>query len=181
LSRNVQQIALFLSDPMARLPSFPRMGPSEYAYPVAVKTGTSSNYRDAWAVAWSQRYIVGVWVGDPSCRPMNRLSGFNSAAALAQDVMNRLHRDDMDGLRDLSFPPPRGFRQVRVCALTGCIRRIITPAFHRLQILRPAFLCFCALWAERRLHLLVRALRDTSIRLCLRLHRHIVRILGVAQ
>src|SRR5205823_3658591 len=40
-------VTLFLSDPMARLPTFPRMGPSEYPFPVAVKTGTSSRYRDA--------------------------------------------------------------------------------------------------------------------------------------
>src|SRR5206468_651675 len=33
-------VTLFLADPMARLPTFPRMGPSEYPFPVAVKTGT---------------------------------------------------------------------------------------------------------------------------------------------
>ena len=36
-----RQISMFLSDPMARLPSFPRMGWNEYPFPVAVKTGTS--------------------------------------------------------------------------------------------------------------------------------------------
>jgi penicillin-binding protein 1C len=42
---------LFLSDPQARLPSFPRMGALEMPFAVAVKTGTSSRFRDAWAVA----------------------------------------------------------------------------------------------------------------------------------
>jgi len=114
-----RQIALFLSDPQARLPTFPRMGAEEYRFPVAVKTGTSTSFRDAWAVAWSSRYLVGVWVGHPAFRPMNRLSGYLSAAELAQQVLSVLHREQMDGFEDLSFPPPRGYRPVRVCALTG--------------------------------------------------------------
>jgi penicillin-binding protein 1C len=115
----VRQVSLFLSDPMARLPTFPRMGWSEYPFPVAVKTGTSSDYRDAWAVGYSPRYVVGVWVGHPDYRPMNRLSGYRAAARLVQKVMRFLHRDQTDGLDDLSFPPPRGYRPLRVCTLTG--------------------------------------------------------------
>jgi len=114
-----RQIALYLSDPLARLPTFPRMGAEEYRFPVAVKTGTSTSFRDAWAVAWSTKYLVGVWVGHPAFRPMNRLSGYLSAAELVQRVLSVLQRDQMDGLEDLSFPPPRGYRPVRVCALTG--------------------------------------------------------------
>lgn len=114
-----RQITLFLSDPLARLPTFPRMGAEEYRFPVAVKTGTSTAFRDAWAVAWSNRYLVGAWVGHPAFRPMNRLSGYLSAADLVQQVLQVLHRDQMDGFADLSFPPPRGYRPARVCALTG--------------------------------------------------------------
>ncbi len=112
-------VTLFLSDPQARLPTFPRMGTAEYRFPVAVKTGTSTNFHDAWAVAWSSRYLVGVWVGHPDFRPMNRLSGYLSAAELVQRVLLVLHRDQSDGLDDLSFPPPRGWQPERVCALTG--------------------------------------------------------------
>jgi penicillin-binding protein 1C len=129
-------VTLFLSDPMARLPSFARMGSVEYPFPVAVKTGTSSRFRDAWAVAYSTRYLVGAWVGDPDFRSMNRLTGYASAAELVQRVLLRLHRDQADGLEDLSFPAPRGFRPLRLCALTG---RQATPACERvfLEWLRP--------------------------------------------
>jgi len=112
-------VTLFLSDPQARLPTFPRMGTAEYRFPVAVKTGTSTNFHDAWAVAWSSRYLVGVWVGHPDFRPMNHLSGYLSAAELVQKVLLVLHRDQADGLDDLTFPPPRGWQPARVCALTG--------------------------------------------------------------
>lgn len=113
------EIALWLSDPMARLPSFPRMGATEYPFPVAVKTGTSPDYRDSWALAWSDHTLVGVWVGDPDNTPMRRLSGFRGAAELAHDVLMHLHADEADGLSDGSFPPPAGWVPRRLCALTG--------------------------------------------------------------
>ena len=114
-----RQVTLFLSDPQARLPSFPRMGATEYRFPVAVKTGTSTNYHDAWAVAYSKRYLAAAWVGHPGFRAMNQLSGYLSAADLVKHVLLRLHGEQGDGLEDLSFPPPRGYRPVRVCALSG--------------------------------------------------------------
>ncbi len=112
-------ITLILSDPLARLPSFARMGAMEYPFPVAVKTGTSSRFRDAWTVAFTTRYVIGVWFGDPDFQPMNRLTGFRSAAELAQCVLLDLHQDQSQGLMDVGFPPPRGYQPVRLCALSG--------------------------------------------------------------
>jgi penicillin-binding protein 1C len=114
-----RELALFLADPQARLPGFARMGALEYPFPVAVKTGTSSRFRDAWTLAFSSRYVVGAWVGDPDSRPMNRLTGYRSAAELVQWVLLYLHRNDDPLVAPQSFPPPRGFRPTRLCALTG--------------------------------------------------------------
>ncbi|MBL1276384.1 MAG: penicillin-binding protein 1C [Ectothiorhodospiraceae bacterium] len=114
-----RQITLFLSDPTARLPSFPRMGSTEYPFPVAVKTGTSQAYRDAWTIAYSQRYLVGVWVGDPDNQPMYKLSGAGSAAVLVQKVMLSLHDKQRHGQDDLSFPTPEGYVKVALCANSG--------------------------------------------------------------
>lgn len=126
-----RQVALFLSDPQARLPTFARMGPLEYPFPAAVKTGTSSRFRDAWAVAFTRRYLLGAWVGDPDFRPMNRVSGALSAAALAKALLLELHGDETLGLHDLTFPPPRGHRPLRLCALTGALA---TPACDRVTV-----------------------------------------------
>lgn len=114
-----RQINLFLSDPIARLPSFPRMGTTEYSFPVAVKTGTSQGYRDGWTIAYSAKYLVGVWVGHRDARPMHNLTGAGSAADIAQQTMRLLHRREHDGLDDLAFPPPPGYVPVKVCALSG--------------------------------------------------------------
>ena len=112
-------VTRFLSDPQARLPTFPRMGAAEYPFAVALKTGTSSRYRDAWTIAWSRRYLVGVWVGHPDERPMSHLSGYRVAARLTHDVLEHLHTADLDGLSGVEFPPPRGWREERVCPLSG--------------------------------------------------------------
>ena len=79
-----RQIALFLSDPQARLPTFPRMGSEEYRFPVAVKTGTSTSFRDAWAVAWSEplpRRLLGGAPRFPADEPAERLSLSRRAGA----------------------------------------------------------------------------------------------------
>lgn len=124
-----RQVTLFLADPQARLPSFARMGALEYPFPVAVKTGTSSRFRDAWTVGYTSRYVAGVWVGDPDYRPMNRLTGYRAAAELLHRVLLDLHRDQSQGLDDLPFPPPRGFVARRLCALTG---QLATPHCERI-------------------------------------------------
>lgn len=114
-----QLLTLFLSDPAARLPSFPRMGTTEFPFPVALKTGTSQGYRDAWTMAWSQKYLVGVWIGRPDGGPMNKLSGAGSAAAIAQQVMKKLHKDELAGLSDLDFPQPDGYVARKICSVNG--------------------------------------------------------------
>lgn len=111
-----RQVTLFLSDPSARLPVFPRMGSTEYPFPVAVKTGTSSRFRDSWAVAWSSTLLVGVWIGDPDNRPMNHLTGARAAAELAHRIL--LAASPARG-EDFGFPVPEGFRPSRLCPLTG--------------------------------------------------------------
>ncbi len=109
----------FLSDPMARLPSFPRYGPLEYPFPVAVKTGTSQGYRDAVTVAFSRQYIVGVWIGRPDAGTMARLSGASSAARLARAILMRLHESRPGDLEDSQFAPPAGRSPVELCLFGG--------------------------------------------------------------
>ncbi len=109
----------FLSDPNARLPSFPRYGPLEYPFPVAVKTGTSQGYRDAFTLAFSRRFLVGVWIGRGDAGTMTRLSGASSAARLAHAIMLQLHKALPGDLEDASFPPPEGRVAVELCRFGG--------------------------------------------------------------
>ncbi len=112
-------ITAFLADPMARLPSFARMGATEYPFPVAIKTGTSQGYRDAWVAAFTDRYLIGVWVGRPDGKPMGGLSGASSAALVARDLLMELQKEDADGMADGAFRPPQWLEPQGLCTTTG--------------------------------------------------------------
>jgi penicillin-binding protein 1C len=114
-----RQVTLFLSDPMARLPSFPRYGATELPFAAALKTGTSQGYRDAWTVAWSQRYLVGVWVGRADAGTMRDVTGAGAAAGLARALLLRLHEFRPGDLSDTGFAPPSGHVPVELCVFTG--------------------------------------------------------------
>jgi penicillin-binding protein 1C len=117
-------VGRFLSDPMARLPSFPRYGSSEFPFAVALKTGTSQGYRDAWTVAWSKDYLVGVWVGRADAGPMTQLSGARAAGQLAQAVMLRLHGAGRADLVAGEFAAPAGRRAVELCPDRACSQHL---------------------------------------------------------
>jgi penicillin-binding protein 1C len=80
-----------LSDPLARARTFGTDSVLATRYWTAVKTGTSKDMRDNWALGWSQRYTVGVWVGNASGAPMWDVSGTTGAAPIWAAVMNYLH------------------------------------------------------------------------------------------
>lgn len=58
--------------------------------PVALKTGTSFGFRDAWAFGVSGRYTVGVWTGRPDGTPVPGRYGRNTAAPILFHVFDRL-------------------------------------------------------------------------------------------
>ena len=115
-------IAHILADPEARRPGFPAGGPLDFDYAVAVKTGTSQGYRDAWASGvLSDRLLVVAWVGNHDWRRMNLASGATAAAPAAAP-------DDGRGDADARAAPGRGDElpaapahavSVEVCALSG--------------------------------------------------------------
>ena len=81
-----------LSDANARVRTFGTDSVLATRFWSAVKTGTSKDMRDNWAVGWSQRYTVGVWVGNASGAAMHDVSGTTGAAPIWAEVMGWLHR-----------------------------------------------------------------------------------------
>ncbi|ARU06840.1 hypothetical protein CCO03_12850 [Comamonas serinivorans] len=82
-----------LSDPIARAPTFGTASVLATRSWTAVKTGTSKDMRDNWALGWSDRYTVGVWVGNASGQAMWAVSGVSGAAPVWADLMLWLHRE----------------------------------------------------------------------------------------
>ena len=81
-----------LSDPEARALTFGFDNALTTHGWAAVKTGTSKDMRDNWCIGYSDRYTVGVWVGNASGDPMHDVSGVTGAAPIWQAIMNRLQQ-----------------------------------------------------------------------------------------
>ena len=99
-----------LSDALARARTFGTDSILGTHFWSAVKTGTSKDMRDNWAVGWSQRYTVGVWVGNASGAPMWDVSGTTGAAPIWAAVMNHLHAQQTSRAPQ----PPAGVVQAAV-------------------------------------------------------------------
>jgi penicillin-binding protein 1C len=59
---------------------------------LAYKTGTAYGHRDAWAIGFDGRCVVGVWVGRPDGAPVAGLTGIDVAAPILIDAFARLDR-----------------------------------------------------------------------------------------
>ena len=84
-------IADILSDNAARALAFGVETPLRFDFPVACKTGTSSDFRDNWAFGYTPDFTVGVWVGNFDGSAMRHISGVTGAAPLLHDVVEHLH------------------------------------------------------------------------------------------
>ncbi len=110
-----QLVTDMLADPQARTKSFGLHSILELPFPTAVKTGTSSDFRDTWTVGFSRDYTVGVWVGNFDGSAMRDVSGVTGAGPLWNRIMLHLHENREPG----PFAAPQGFLRRPICATTG--------------------------------------------------------------
>jgi len=85
-------VADILSDPEARALEFGHDSVLRLPVQTAVKTGTSSDFRDAWAVGFDHRHVVGVWIGNLDRKPSTGVSGSTGPALLLRAIFAELHR-----------------------------------------------------------------------------------------
>ncbi|MEH2240366.1 penicillin-binding protein 1C [Nostoc sp.] len=110
-----QLITNILSDSHARATAFGVDSVLNLPFPSAVKTGTSSNFRDTWTVGFTTDYTVATWVGNFNGEPMRQVSGVTGAAPLWNRIMLHLHEHQ----EPAGFPSPEGLVQLPVCAISG--------------------------------------------------------------
>lgn len=129
--RSAFWVADVLADAEARSFVFGRGGSLELPFRAAVKTGTSTAYRDNWTLGFTRDWSVGVWVGNFDRAPLRRSSGVTGAAPVFRDVMLAAARrygepDEETG----PVPRPAGLVSRHVCALSGLAAG---PACPRLE------------------------------------------------
>lgn len=81
-----------LSDPQARELEFGEHSVLNFPIQTAIKTGTSSDYRDSWAIGFNYRYTVGVWMGNLDQQVTDGITGSTGPALLLRSVFARLNR-----------------------------------------------------------------------------------------
>ncbi len=83
------QISDVLSDNVARAPLYDTNSPLYFpGRQVAVKTGTTNDYRDAWIIGYTPSFVLGIWAGNNDNSPMEKkISGF-IVAPMWNQIMN---------------------------------------------------------------------------------------------
>ena len=88
-------------------------------YTVAVKTGTSNDKRDNWAIGYTPSVVIGTWVGNNDFSAMDpRLA---SGITGATPVWNRAMKEFLNGRKDEPFERPEKILEMDVDALSGML------------------------------------------------------------
>ncbi|MBI2041394.1 MAG: transglycosylase domain-containing protein [Candidatus Nealsonbacteria bacterium] len=99
----VDKVSNILSDDEARAPIFGYRG-SLYipGHQVAVKTGTTQEYKDAWTIGYTNSLVVGVWAGNNDSTPIERKSG----VAIASPIWNKFIKKALELYPSKNFIEP---------------------------------------------------------------------------
>jgi penicillin-binding protein 1C len=104
-----------LADAHARARAFGVASLLRTPFASAVKTGTSSDFRDTWTIGFTRDYTVGTWVGNFDGAPMQRVSGVTGAAPLWNRIVRHLAEREVPA----AFAVPHGYVRRAMCATTG--------------------------------------------------------------
>ncbi|MBF0467337.1 MAG: transglycosylase domain-containing protein [Desulfamplus sp.] len=85
-------IGNILSDPGSRQLEFGEGDILNFPVQTAVKTGTSSDYKDAWAMGYNSRYTAGVWMGNLDGSATIELTGSRGPAIVLRSLFAELNR-----------------------------------------------------------------------------------------
>jgi len=112
-------LADILADNRARTPAF---GPNSLLnipnHKVAVKTGTTNNLRDNWAIGFTPSFLVTAWVGNNDNTPMSYVaSGITGATPIWHQIMNNLLKNQVNE----EFVQPANLKEITICGLTNTL------------------------------------------------------------
>jgi penicillin-binding protein 1C len=108
-------ITNMLSDPIARSLGFSQTPLANFPGPVAIKTGTSTYNRDAWILAYTREYTLGIWAGNFDGLPSVRLGGMDAGEPILEDILTLIYGDSSPG----EFHQPAGVELRTVCTYSG--------------------------------------------------------------
>jgi membrane carboxypeptidase/penicillin-binding protein PbpC len=107
------------------MPAFGEGSVLNLSRPAAVKTGTTTDWRDNWTVGYAPSLVVGVWAGNADNSPMRHVSGVTGAAPIWHDFMEEV----LEAQPGEDFVEPAGLTRAEVCTLSGQLPNPYCP--HR--------------------------------------------------
>ncbi len=84
--------------------------------PVAVKTGTTQEFRDAWTVGYSPQISTAVWVGNADNKAMNKGA---DGSVVAAPIWHQFMQEYLSDKEVVNFTRPNGVKQVKVDKLSN--------------------------------------------------------------
>jgi 1A family penicillin-binding protein len=101
-----------LSDNVARAPSYGSHSLLHFpGKDVAVKTGTTNDYRDAWIIGYTPTIAVGAWAGNNDNRPMDKKVAGQIIAPLWNAFMSEIINDIED--EKFTSPLPQNTQELK--------------------------------------------------------------------
>ncbi len=108
-------ITSILSDAEARCAEFQCPSALQLSRAAAAKTGTTTDYRDAWTVGYTPNLVAGVWVGNSDNSKMIEVPGSRGAAPIWHAFMEAA----LANLPVREFRRPSGVVDHEICADSG--------------------------------------------------------------
>ena len=94
-AKYTDMVSSILSDRYAKIGDFPLNSSLDFwDRHVAVKTGTSRNFRDNWAVGFTDHYMIGVWTGNKSGENMKGVTGATGAWEMFRRIVYALEKKE---------------------------------------------------------------------------------------
>jgi penicillin-binding protein 1C len=106
-------IANIMADPDARMLEFGRG--LQFPVETAIKTGTSTDYRDAWAIAFDYRHTIAVWMGNLDGSATDGITGAIGPAMVLRTLFSELNRN----ADTRPLPLSRDLMLARICRQDG--------------------------------------------------------------
>jgi membrane peptidoglycan carboxypeptidase len=126
---NVAIISNILSDDQARRPIWGLNSKLKLTRPAAVKTGTTNDWKDAWAVGYTPYVTVGVWTGNNNNEETAKVESLSGGGIIWHNVMEELFKNPKferllaepypDGKLPLDFTLPPTVVKRKICQLPG--------------------------------------------------------------
>lgn len=143
----VSIMADMMSDDDARAGIWGTNSKLKLSRPTAVKTGTSNDWRDAWALGFTPYVTIGVWTGNNNNEPTDKVESLTGGGMIWRNLMEYIFADQRlsallaepypNQQLPINFTRANGLQELPICPLPGAFNNRNTELFTRTMLPLP--------------------------------------------